>query len=99
MIDATIVKEMGKRNFDLPDQIDRLLDEERDRGSLITSTMSAAVYWFFKVMDDASRAEARRLTQKWLEGEQAVKAASELDDAGKNAGKGQGGKPAKPRSA
>jgi len=58
---------MKKRNLQLPDPVDRLLDAEANRGTTITSTLSAAVYWYFNRLEAQQRELARTECSEWLD--------------------------------
>jgi len=58
---------MGNRNLDLPDRVNDLLDVEKEAGASITSTLGAAVYWFFNRLDAHQRELARLECGEWLQ--------------------------------
>jgi hypothetical protein len=57
----------NKRNLQLPELVDRLLDDERDRGPTIKKTVCAALYWYFNRLEAQQRELARVEAQQWLE--------------------------------
>jgi len=57
---------MGGRNLELPDCVDALLEEERARGTTITKTLSAAIYWYFNRLVAAQRELARSEAAEWI---------------------------------
>ena len=79
---------MGQnRNLELPDLVDELLDSERGLGSTITSTVSAAIYWYFNRLESAQRELARRECREWMDtGKMPPSAiATEIEQALRNA--------------
>ena len=56
-----------KRNLELPREVDELLDAEKQNGTSITRTVSAAVYWYFNRLESAQRELARKECQEWIE--------------------------------
>lgn len=71
-----------KRNLELPEGIDRLLEEERATGISMTATLSAAIYWYFNRLDAGQREQARMDCATWLD-EGAARVAQMQGELGK----------------
>lgn len=56
-----------KRNLELPESVDTLLESEQQGGTSITKTISAALYWYFNRMDANQRELARMECGQWIQ--------------------------------
>jgi hypothetical protein len=56
----------GNRNLDLPDALNALLDDEKELGTSITRTVSAALFWYFNRLEASQRELAREECRQWV---------------------------------